>query len=454
MLISGLAVRLAISPFFAHPFDVYSWYVNGQNLLNGSQSIQSFMIPYSYSFFLFAFPASLILSQLTPYIGSGVIPISSLNPALNPGPQWGITVVPGLLFDFLVKLPLIASDCLVTIVIYRIVMGQTQNKRAADSAAMMWFLNPLTIWISSGWGMMDTIPAFFSTLAVLLMMERRFRFSGFSMAVAAAMKYYAAVLVFPLLLLSWRRGGRDGLVRSASGVALGGLALLLPTLNQTISGFTYIVTVPLGASFHYSGLSFWTALTLFSPIADQTLISLTSAGILTLLVYLLMWRHSHSSDFTLSMSAFATPIAVLLLAYRFVGENYFIWLLPFAAILALKSSRGRALFWFLSLTALLSSVVDSLLPYYMLPMAPWIGGYLVEALSFVSPYRVAPIGEVALGLTAGKLVLAALGVVSAVVVFLMILDWTNVRARDIPDRLLHRGGTRLMRAIDSSHERP
>jgi len=69
-MIGGVAIRLVIAPFFAHPFDVYAWYVNGQDLLNGVSSVQSYMVPYSYSFFLFTFPASWVLKELTPLIGS------------------------------------------------------------------------------------------------------------------------------------------------------------------------------------------------------------------------------------------------------------------------------------------------------------------------------------------------------------------------------------------------
>lgn len=45
-----------------------------------------------------------------------------LNPILVPTNPAPIAVVPGLLFDFLVKLPLIASDALIAYFIHKIVL--------------------------------------------------------------------------------------------------------------------------------------------------------------------------------------------------------------------------------------------------------------------------------------------------------------------------------------------
>src|ERR1017187_9480874 len=94
VLVLGVVVRVAIAPFFAHPFDIYSWYTVAESFLSGSQPLSSFLVPYSYSFFLFVFPAALAFSFLSGYIGSFTIPMSSLNPVLNPGTPINILVVP------------------------------------------------------------------------------------------------------------------------------------------------------------------------------------------------------------------------------------------------------------------------------------------------------------------------------------------------------------------------
>jgi len=39
VLLLGVIVRVAIAPFFAHPFDVYSWYTIGEIVVSGKQPL-------------------------------------------------------------------------------------------------------------------------------------------------------------------------------------------------------------------------------------------------------------------------------------------------------------------------------------------------------------------------------------------------------------------------------
>lgn len=428
VLITGAIVRLVIAPFFAHPFDVYSWYLNGESLLNGSRAVGSFLVPYSYSLFLFVFPATAAFQSLSSIIGNTVIPMSSLSPVLNPGAPWNITVVPGMLFNLLVKLPLILSDTIVAVLLYKIVLKHNGDDKLAIAAMMLWYLNPLTIWVSSGWGMFDTLPALFTVLSLWLAFDERFLYSGISVAIAVAMKYYAIVLVVPLLIISWRAKRWRGLLASSGGAVGGGLLLFSPLLWETASGFASLVSGASPQALHYSGLSIWTAITLFYPSFDQTVLSSALVIVALLAAYVWMARKKLEPRLETYAALFGLPILAVLLFFRFVGENYFVWLLPFASVLAISDSRSRLLYWGISLIALISSVVDSLLPYYMLPMAPWIGNYLVGALSAVASYRVAPSGVIAQGVTAGKIALSLLGVSMAAFLTSIGVMWSNLRS--------------------------
>lgn len=424
VLAAGVVIRIVIAPFFAHPLDVYSWYIDGQNVANGVQPLWDYLVPYGYALFLFAFPATIVFQALSGVLGSHVTLMSSLNPALNPGAPWNITVVPGPLFDLLVKLPLIASDAIIALLLYKIVMRYNNDDRLAVSAASLWFLNPLAIWVSSGWGMFDTLPAFFTVLAFYLLMQQRFAYSGVSLALAVAMKYYAIVLVLPLVILAWRERRWNGLLRSSIGAAGAGFLLFSPLFAEISSSFTSLAGGASPTELHYSGLSIWTAVTLFYPSFNQTILSSSLVAIALVATYYWTAKNA-SSSYHLWVVFFGLPLLVLLLFFRFVGENYFIWLLPFASIITAMESRLKLLYWGVSLVALLSSLVNSLLPYYMLPMAPWMGGYLASALSAVAPYRVAPSGVVVQGWTLGKAALAGLGVVIAVLLGATALQWLS-----------------------------
>jgi Gpi18-like mannosyltransferase len=428
LLFVGLAIRLAIAPFFAHPYDVYVWYVSGESLLNGTTPVWSFLTPYSYSYFLFAFPAAIAFRALSAIFGSHTILISSLPPQLNPGAFWNITLVPGPLFDLLVKLPLIASDTLVAVLLYRMVLRHLGDENLALSAATAWFLNPLVIWVSSGWGMFDTLPALFTVISLYFVLEKRFAYSGLAIVIAIALKFYAGVLVIPLLIIARKEGGDNGLRRILVSIVLSSTVLFLPFADRFSGGFAAVVA---GTSYLmpvYAGLSFWSSIVLFWPIPSLPLVS--SILIVVFLAGLYYWMaRSSTSGVYVYAAYFGLSIIPLLLLFRFVAENYFVWLIPFAAIFSLQQRRGRILLWGLSLVALLSSVTESLLPYYMLPIAPWIGRYLVEVLSLFSPYRVTVAGVVTNASPVGKLYLSGLGIISAAFLCILTIYWVSTTNR-------------------------
>ena len=420
--------RLVLAPFFAHPFDVFSWYTLGENLLNGKQAAWSLLVPYDYSLFLFAIPAAMSFNILSSVLGPQTISISSLNPLLNPGAPWNVTVVPGLLFDLLVKLPLITSDLIIALLIHKLVLTHMNDEKLALLASALWFLNPLVIWISSVWGMFDTIPTLFTVLALYFLLEKHFVYSGVSIALAIAMKYYAVVLIVPLMIIAWKDGKAKALVRSFGGVTIASLLFFLPSLVGTGSSVAFLTNGLSTSGLHYSGLSFWTAITLFADVRNQSLFS--GVLVLTLLLgsYAWIWKRQSPTNLFSASLCFALPILTLLLGYGFVGENYFVWVLPFAGILASKKVRTIALYWLISIVALVSSTTDSLLPYYMLPIAPWIGGNLINLLTAVSAYRIAPEGVIRAGISAGKILLSALGISSAILIVANVRGWIKEAA--------------------------
>ena len=184
-----------------------AWYINGQALLEGKQSLLYFLVPYRISFFLFVFPETWLFNHLSGIFPNYAIPIGALNPKLNPGPQWGISIIPGLLYDFLLKIPLILSDVLVTILLFKIVKSEWQNEKTAILVAALWFLNPIVIWVSSGWGMFDTLPALFTVLSLYFVLDGRYNYSMLALTGSTLLKFYAIVIFVPLILIIWRKAG-------------------------------------------------------------------------------------------------------------------------------------------------------------------------------------------------------------------------------------------------------
>ena len=64
--------------------------------------------------------------------------------------------------------------------------------------------------------MFDTLPALFTIIALYLLLERKFDWAAVSLIVASALKYYAIVLLIPLLVIAWQTSGRKELLRTLS----------------------------------------------------------------------------------------------------------------------------------------------------------------------------------------------------------------------------------------------
>lgn len=425
IIVIGVAVRLAIAPFLAHPSDVFEWYLVSQNFLNGTDPATNYMVPYGYSYFLFVFPSALAYGFLSHFIPTFSFSITSISPQLNPG--FGVTEVPGLLFNFLVKLPLILSDTLIALLIFRLVKSSLGDYNAAVTAATIWFLNPFVIWISSAWGMFDTLPALFTVLSFYLILQEKPLFSGISLVASIAMKYYALVLVFPLMMIVWKKSGKRAVYEFILSVCVTGLVLFSPLIARSLKVFaslTLIGSSPVATL--YPGLSLWTAVTTVFPGFNQALASDIILVPVMIVAYVWIWKKRLANDFVTNVVTLAIPILFLLLLYRWVGENFFIWILPFLSIVFVNDRKGKLLYWLISLVALLSSVTDSLLPYYLLPLAPWIGDLLMKGLSAVGPYRTTAKVSKGGAPNVGRIVLSALGLAASALLVLIFLRLISI----------------------------
>jgi hypothetical protein len=161
----------------------------------------------------------------------------------------------------------------------------------------------------------------------------------------------------------------------------------------------------------YFGLTFWN---FFSLILGINLNSVYVPIVLISLLasYYLLWRVSYGDLLVDLTFSFLVPIIAVLLFYPVVAENFLIWLLPFLSILVGLKRIGRGAVLLLSLVALVFNLANSLLPYYLLPIAPWVGNLLVTALSLVAPYRLAPQGVFHPGLGFGTILLTSLGLLA------------------------------------------
>lgn len=371
--------------------------------------------------------------------------MASIPAELNFYPSFNIQYIPGLLFNFIVKIPFLLSDIALALLLYKIVEELTKSKGLAEKAAIFWFLNPFVIWISAGWGMWDTLPALFSLLAFYLLLKKKIAFSAVSISLGVASKLYPALFLVPIAIYILKVSPVKVRVKDTltflSVFVIVSLLLFLPYLSQIISFFssyflpsaavisvaiTDPVVNPLGF-----GLTYWSVYLLNRliniPVSSGVFSFATILSVLLVAasVVFVFWK---SGRLIITKSAYdlalimLLPVIALFLSYRIICEQWFIWLIPFLLIFYASGHVKRSLFWGVSAVALLYSVLNCPFPFFFLPLAPWYANSLlvmVHAIWAVEPFRIT--------------VLAVLGCIFSIILFLILLDlkrsFNNISAK-------------------------
>ena len=400
ILLVGIVIRVILIPISSHPFDVYAWYQISNNIEeNGPFTLQNFP-PLWYHYMMI--PIAYIYSGLSHLFGTNAIPLSSIPSALDFYPAYHIQFVPGWLFNSVVKTPFLISDILVTILLYKIIKQLTNNKALAETAALLWFLNPFVIWISAGWGMWDTLPALFSLAAFYFILKKRIMLSGAFIALGFACKLYPALFVIPIIAYllktsEYPQKRKDCLTFLGAFFAVS-ILLFLPYLGSIQSFFTNFflptnqasafdpVSNPVGFGLTYWSLSlldriFTSALTL-QATSILSLVSLAMTIVFVFVAYLKVAKMTVKKPDTNLVLMMALPVIALFLGYRVVCEQFFVWLIPFLIILCVKGRIKPILYWAASLVALLYATLNCPLPFFFLPLAPWYSNTLVKIANF------------------------------------------------------------------------
>ncbi len=207
-LLIGTAVRLVLMPFTAHPFDVYAWYIYCMDVIrhgfdfNVLKSVRSLWL-------LTLTLIAPVYGVLSSYTGWRATSVDALPASFNP--SYGIEWVPGPLFNTLVKVPMLLADIGTAMVLYRL-MRRFSRTGLDEKGVALFYLNPISIWISSGWGQYDSIPAFFTVLSVYLLLSERIFPSAVSLLSATLFKVYPAAFIVPALVYLFKKGTREELL--------------------------------------------------------------------------------------------------------------------------------------------------------------------------------------------------------------------------------------------------
>jgi Gpi18-like mannosyltransferase len=427
IIIVGIVVRIVLMPISAHPYDMYVWYDMSQKIVQqGPLSFQLF--PPVNSYFMLI-PISYVYNWFASVFSIKPFSMSSLPPVLNFYPSQNATVVPDFLFNFLIKLPLLVSDTLAALLIYRIVNKMTDKKGLAEKAAFLWFLNPYLIWISAAWGMWDSMAAMFSLLSVYFLINKKITLSAICLVLGVVTKLYPLMFLLPITFY-FLRSNRSGKIKNLAKfyfVFIASLMLFVfPFIDEAANffGFLFVPSQVVVVGFASNpvtnpvafGLTYWSVFLLNRTVSSPQIgafVFLVSGFLLVISGTLAFKKINKMTflncEFDLVTSMLFCVIA-LFLSFRLVLEPWFVWALPFLIILCVGGKVRRVFYWGASLTALFYAFLNCPLPFFFLPMAPWIGNSLVSSVNFL------------LGIDSIRIfLLAILGCIFSILLFLILV---------------------------------
>jgi len=336
LLITGIIIRFVLIPFIAHPFDSYSWFLTAEHITENPTNYSEvfpvplwpytlFLVDNFYNFFHTYFPIEHIYTDQLP---------AELHP------QWNIQFIPNNLFLIFMKIPMLISDIVGMFLIFKIVKLKTQSQKLSEKAALLWFFNPLLIWISAGWGMFDSIPAVFALASMFFLIQRKAVMGGIMLSLAVLFKVYALLFIIPILFFL----KKEKILTQQSPKFL--ISTILPIIPFALiifgsqGFFTDFLAKNTFFGFFGYGLTYWATSFLFPNLfenAHNLMYVLMIIGISITIFVIYKLRRVEAYRY-LIISQLLMILAVFL-TYRIVQEQWIVWILPFLILLHINDNR-------------------------------------------------------------------------------------------------------------------
>lgn len=383
VFIVGLVIRLAIAPWTCCPFDTYPFYSASVDMLAGMGMYGHAVFSYPPGFGFVMYPFMFFLSLFTDpsLFGSfhpEMIEVGMLIPTVYP-------FVTSPAFNLALKLPLIIGDVLTASMLF-LLMSEWKGERLGRTAYMLWFLNPLVIWISSVVGQFDVLAVLCTLVAAYFFIHERYALAGLSVGAGMLLKVYPAYLglfflIYLLLVggVAWkdRLTSVARLIGGAAASALPALPLLLTTPEMLD------IVLRRAGNDSFGGINPWFIapyLGIMTPSAEastgapdflQTPMFITLVGlILVVIVAIALARSSRP----LRESIFAGSLVVLIIALLFrsvTNPQHLLWVLPFMLIFSFIDSRMRIPMFMLTASGLLASLTFRSFAVFFYPLAAY-----------------------------------------------------------------------------------
>jgi hypothetical protein len=331
--------------------------------------IRVFLVPFSYdvyNFWAFRVFSSFLLEGFNPWrIGYLEAALANINPWGYPPPYLllvilaqSVSAANEYLFLYAMKMPLILSDIFAGFYLFKTAESSYGIDTARKIAALFLF-NPLSVVISSVWGINDSIPIMFTVISLYLFQVRKKRWSSaLFLGLGAAFKLYP-FFIAPAFLANIKRIRTIVVFSVITSIPL--LIVSLPFVvwdaNSYLSTLLFFSTGKAVSSLAFIPQeSMWWGLQVFlSHILGIKGVSMAIPSRLSSIILVscalslfLLLRRRNASLFVGITLYF---LALYSFSFR-MWDNYYSWLVPFACLMyydeslrtVRASGRARALY--------------------------------------------------------------------------------------------------------------
>jgi hypothetical protein len=393
-LVIGMMVRLLLAPYTSYPYDTYPFYGAVVGTLAGTGPYGNVLFTYPPLFSVIYYPLFWVVSHFIDPSSFGMFMPSLIEVSRTTGMM--VPFITSPLFNLLLKAPIIIGDVLVGLTLYRVVESR-KGKVAAERAFMIWFLNPLVIFVSSVHGQFDVLAAYFALIGVLSFMDRKFLLSGAFLGLGVLLKLFPAYLVISfglILLVALIRSSREGrsvdaLRHLVSFVAGGAVSLItiLPFLLSSSSFLDYVFRR--GTYSSIGGMNAWFAMPFLGAMGGEgggsgqtmpigLILLITGVAITVLVTLLVIWKVPGEDRPLYTALAVLTAILV---TQSVTNPQHLIWLIPFIVVFSSIEERMTRKLYALTVIGLLYLLCLQSGFVFLYPLANYAGWPSVESLS-------------------------------------------------------------------------
>jgi hypothetical protein len=370
-IVVGLVVRFAIAPWTSWTEDIYPLYRTATDMLTGAGVYGHASFTYPPLFALIIYPFVSILAIFFDPSTWGVLVPEMVDVAQVAGMITPFVTSPS--FNLVVKTPIILGDLLMGLLLYRFT-ADVKDEVWAKRIFILWFLNPLVIWISSISSQIDVFPALLTVMALICFYRKSYFLVGLSLGIGFLFKLYPSYLIlFYIMLLiglevrsNYVNWGRNAL-RNLSRMILGGLASLIAVLPFLLTSESWLdFILRRSSSPNFGGFNLWFC----SPYLDSNVIPsripmfyidtslLMFLGLIMItLVIGLVFIRLHGEMRRDILPAFLLGnimvLAAILLIQPVTNPQHFLWVFPFMLLLGMWHGRMERKLFLLTILGIL-----------------------------------------------------------------------------------------------------